>query len=1111
MDNLNLSELITKVLAQKAALNSDMYSQELENLLVAILKDDSLHKIQNSVKRREAVLREIIVNSSGSGLDFFNSIVIQLNKSLEADYTFIGEIISENPRTIRTIALCNKGQIIPNFEYYLEGTPCAEVLDRTVCAYPSDVQSIFPDDALLQQLSIEAYTGVPLFNSSGKALGILVSLYCRTISDTSFIESIMHIFSERIASEIERLNTQEALKESEKRYQHITESISDYIVKVYIEDGKAVKTIHGSACTIVTGYTQEEYNNDIYLWYKMIYEDDRRMVVDKIFNIIKGLDVKAFEHRIYHKNGTIRWLRNNPVLFYDEKNKLIEYDAIISDISELKTAELNVLESERQYKLLFNEMSSACALHEMIFDTYDNPIDYKFIDVNPVFEKMTGLKKDDIINKTVLEVLPNTEKYWIETYAQVAITGNPIKFENYSVSFDKYYEVLAYSPKKKFFAVIFNDITENRKSQQALEDSEARYRTLVELSPDAICVYSNQKLVYVNKAGVKLIGAKSIDDLIGTDIMQFVHPDYKEIVIQRSKNAIIRNEISPVLEEKFIKLDGTVIDVEVTAAPVNHNNIPSVQVIIRDITDKKRAEEKLKYERDFNALITETVPVGITILDHDGNIIFSNQRAEIILGIDKNNIVGRSYNSSEWKITDLNGNPIDKENLPFMLVKKSKKSVYDYKHELSWPSGKKIILSINGSPILNDNNEFVGAITTLNDITSQIYSEKELLKAKNQAEESDKLKSAFLANMSHEIRTPMNGIIGFASLLSKTDLAADKRKKYVNIIQNSTSQLLSIITDILDISKIEAGQMTINKHRFSLNQLMDDLLTQFEVEKKQKLKETLELKVIKDFKDIESEIISDKSRISQIFINLIGNALKFTNQGYIEFGYKLINKEKLIFFVRDTGIGIPYDKQSIIFERFRQADDSTTRKFGGTGLGLAICKGLVELLDGKIWVESYENRGSVFYFSIEYNPGISFYEKTDDNMPGENITYTFEDYNILVVEDVEDNFILIEEFLSETKAKLILTKDGISSIEYVKNHKDVDLILMDIQLPDISGYEAAVEIKKINPAIPIVAQTAYGLSGDREKALENGCDDYIAKPILKSALLKLIQHYFNLR
>jgi CheY-like chemotaxis protein len=289
--------------------------------------------------------------------------------------------------------------------------------------------------------------------------------------------------------------------------------------------------------------------------------------------------------------------------------------------------------------------------------------------------------------------------------------------------------------------------------------------------------------------------------------------------------------------------------------------------------------------------------------------------------------------------------------------------------------------------------------------------------------------------------------------------------------------------------------------------MLDELLAQFEIEKKQKFKEEIELVAHKGLENNEAEIFSDRARIFQIISNLIGNAIKFTEKGAIEFGYKIINKEKVIFFVKDTGIGIDREKQSIIFERFRQVDDSTNRKYGGIGLGLAICKGLVSLLGGKIWVESNPGSGSVFYFSINYNPITALVHPKLIETVIEVSNYSFLGKSILIVEDVEDNYLLIKEILDETEAEVLWAVDGNDAIEIAKQNKSLNLVLVDIQLPDINGYEVTKQIKMVYPGLTIIAQTAYGLSGDKGKALDAGCDDYISKPIIRKSFLDIVKKY----
>ncbi len=370
--------------------------------------------------------------------------------------------------------------------------------------------------------------------------------------------------------------------------------------------------------------------------------------------------------------------------------------------------------------------------------------------------------------------------------------------------------------------------------------------------------------------------------------------------------------------------------------------------------------------------------------------------------------------------------------------------------------------------------------------------------AKEKAEESNRLKTSFLANLSHEIRTPMNGIIGFSELIGDSDTNNELRKRYISIIQQSSKQLLSIINDILDISKIETGQIDIRKNRLIINDVLSDIYKHFLSEVRNK---NIELTYQKKCTDNESTIFTDESKITRILTNLICNALKFTHKGYIEFGYELKNNF-LEFFVKDTGIGISPENHDIIFERFRQLDLSLSRKYGGTGLGLSISKELVELLGGEIWLNSELNIGSTFYFTIPY-------ERVDENYVKRELDDITEPpdwskFAILIAEDEKSNLFYLQEVLNVTNVKLFHARNGEEAVQICKDNDNIDLVLMDVKMPKMNGFEATETIKQIKPKLPIIAQTAYAMTGDKDKALQAGCDDYISKPINNSELIKII-------
>jgi len=392
------------------------------------------------------------------------------------------------------------------------------------------------------------------------------------------------------------------------------------------------------------------------------------------------------------------------------------------------------------------------------------------------------------------------------------------------------------------------------------------------------------------------------------------------------------------------------------------------------------------------------------------------------------------------------------------------------------------------------------------------YQEKEkqateLLLAKEHAEESDRLKSAFLANMSHEIRTPMNGILGFADLLKEPNLTGEMQQEYIKIIENSGRRMLNIINDIVDISKIESGLMEVDIRESNINEQIEYIYTFFnpEVEKK-----GMQLSFKNALPPEKSIIYTDREKIFAILTNLVKNAIKFTNKGSIEFGYELKKEndsEMLEFFIKDTGMGIPKERQKAIFERFIQADISDKMALQGAGLGLSITKAYVEKLGGEIWVESEVGIGSVFYFTIPYHPEPKSKIEIMKVVPIAEIEESVQNLKILIAEDDETSEILISILVHLFSKEVLKARNGVEAVEICRNNPDIDLILMDLQMPEMNGYEATRQIRKFNKEVVIIAQTAFALTWDRKKAIEAGCNDSISKPILKDQLMTLIHKY----
>jgi len=379
--------------------------------------------------------------------------------------------------------------------------------------------------------------------------------------------------------------------------------------------------------------------------------------------------------------------------------------------------------------------------------------------------------------------------------------------------------------------------------------------------------------------------------------------------------------------------------------------------------------------------------------------------------------------------------------------------------------------------------------------------EADLIKSMEAADSANRMKTAFLANMSHEIRTPMNSILGFSDLMVSNKQPKEDVDYYLKIINTSTRQLLSVINDIIDISIIESGQLRIFNRPTKLNSLLMNIY-QLHCIKADLNGTTLTLN--KGLPDSKMNIITDEQRLSQVLNNLISNAIKFTEKGNIEVGYTL-KAEFVEFYVKDTGSGISAEFHELVFERFRQVDEHRKNNLGGNGLGLAISKSLVELMGGKIWLQSEVDKGSQFFFTIPYIQASAVNNTTESNIE----TINLQGKTILIAEDDSSSFLLLAGFLKSSKVKIISAKNGIEALEFFLSNQHIDLVILDIKMPLMNGLEAAVEIRNINKEIPIIIQTAYAMPEDKDNALAAGCNYYLSKPISQLQLYEILNKIFG--
>ena len=690
---------------------------------------------------------------------------------------------------------------------------------------------------------------------------------------------------------------------------------------------------------------------------------------------------------------------------------------------------------------------------------------------------------------------------------------------------------------------------------------EEKYKVLTSLLPEMIMeTDANGRLTFVNLKAIDVFEYGSDFYINNLRFNELISPEDQQRCTEHFQK-IIAGDADP-SESEYIAVtkSGRKFPVTIYATTIISNNeYAGLSIIMFDNTAKDFAEKKvLNYEENMSFLSNSALKFLTFSSDDDIFIFIGKSLAKFV---SKSIVVVFSYdqvtNTSNIRfisagiyfyindLVDILGqSPEDftiempsKFKSKYLLGKTLKRIDNGLKSIISnkW-SGEKTdqieaLLRVDhfySMGMVRDNNLYGGLLIASNNQTDPadtktietfIYQagialhrkqiDNELVKAKVDAEESDRLKSAFLANMSHEVRTPLNGILGIAQVMLKSETLAPNIRNDVKMIVESGSSLLSLIEDIMDVSKIEAGQLKIKYKPFLLNELMDQLYSIFLAHPvylhRNVGQKSIELKCDKPNENIT--IISDPTRLQQIFVNLIGNALKFTQKGFVHYGYKIKNDE-ITFFVIDSGIGIPEDKTEQVFERFIQVDNTLTRKFSGSGLGLAISKGLINLLNGKIWCESSLGKGSCFYFTIPYHPTTML---DSDNLPQKKISeeYDWSEHTALIVEDDIVNYKVIMAMLRNTKINVIHADNGLKAIEYVHLYPQIDIILMDIHLPEMSGLDATAKIKEINCKLPVIAQTANAMSDDKDKCIEAGCVDYISKPIDMNELFEKISKYLT--
>ncbi len=740
-----------------------------------------------------------------------------------------------------------------------------------------------------------------------------------------------------------------------------------------------------------------------------------------------------------------------------------------------------------------------------IFNTTGNSMrlignDFKVLRINRAFTMLSGISKEDAEGKKCYEVFPGPHCHTNECPLNLIKNGEE-RIEQYIKKKNKHGKIIpgvlssvAFKGQNgEILGIIedFKDISKRIEVEEALKRTEQQFSTFMDNLPLGVFIKDeNLKAVYLNKQMNQVFSNEQYKNKTPEELFP---EEYAKRVIEEDKR-VLNGEVL-VVEHQLPDSSGNLQTYQAHKFRFRGiDNSWQIGGLSLNITEKEKTELQLKILS--NAI--HHSPACVIIINLKREIQYVNPRFTKITGYNPEEVINK-------EISILN--PEDNsasiyQNIP-KVVLSGKEWQGEFQHLKK--NGEKHWELASISPVKNDKGKITHFVVISEDITSRKKTEKELIDAKEKAEESNRLKTAFLANLSHEIRTPMNAIIGFSNLLLDQDISYEEKVKLKNLINDNSQNLLKLIGDVIDISKIQSGNIDIHKSTCFVNKLLLDLYVSFSIKIENDDKKDIHLTMHKGLRDKNFSINTDPIRLKQVLFNLIENAIKFTKKGFVEFGYTLIKKEnKIQFHVIDSGIGISSEKFDMIYDLFRQADDSFTREYGGTGIGLTIAKKIVAHLNGNIWVQSTPNQGTNIYFTLPLEIKETVPEKVKEKT--DNI-FDWNNKVVLVADDVIVNYKLFEEILTPTKAKILWAKNGKEAVDLCLKG-NVDLVLMDIKMPEMDGYEATQKIKEQKSNIKIIGQTAYAQDNDKQKCLNAGFDSYMPKPIKVENLLSTIDQLF---
>ena len=937
-----------------------------------------------------------------------------------------------------------------------------------------------------------------------------VAVQCmRTGADDYILKDNLVRLCEAVRSSIKKKGilrqkekAEQLLRESEQKYRTMVDLLPDAIIihsegKLLFANRAAVKLTGAENFDEirempVMSFVHPDSVDNVKERIKLIYESDKPS--DYTEEKLMSLNKVTIEAEVI----------GIPVNFMGRK----AIQTIVRDITERKKAEATIRRSEREFQNYFESGSTGMSV---------TASDTKFIQVNEKLCQMLGYTKEELLKMTWIDLtFPDDVEQNTELFNK-ALNGEIHKYQIdkrfVKKNGEKIYVTLATVAQRNddgtvhHFLSTYLDITDKKIYEERIEQERIMLRTLIDNIPDSIYIMDSKgRKVISNKSDVELIGASDETEVIGkTDID--LYPGDIGIRCHNDNMTVINNGEAIINREELFMINGGNFKwLLTTKVPLfgKTGNVNGLVGIGYDITSLKLVEDELKKSQAQLSNALRMAHLGAWEYDVKNDIFIFNDLFYAIFRTTAEREGGYEMSSEEYARRFVHPADADMVGVEVRMAIESEDPEFNrqVEHRFLYSNGETGYISVRFFIVKDEAGRTIKTYGVNQDITERKKVEVELVKAKEKAEESDRLKTAFLHNISHEIRTPMNAIVGFAALLSEPDADEETKHSYIEMIMSSSNHLLSIINDIIDISNIEARIVRIHKQDVLINTLLGTLQNQYSQKSKEK---NIDLFLETDLTDEESVIITDPTKLQQIISNILNNAFKFTSKGEIRFGYKVKN-ETIEFFTSDTGIGISSEDQSRIFERFFQVEDPNTKLFEGTGLGLAISKAYVELLGGEMRVNSNPGKGSTFYFTVPFEKPVC----SDVSQPAEITAAKFTFHKkrkILIAEDIDSNFKLVSYFLKDTNAEVVRAVNGKEAVDKCLHHGDFDLVLMDIKMPEMDGFTATKKIIESFPDLPIIAQTAY--IDDRELAEESGCAGFLAKPFDRKTLLNTIIRFIS--